>query len=150
MQPLPRVDRWGSDTLEGRAKVSRWPAEEEGSGLALWFTPRTQTCSAFPSKPTPAHDNAAVQQRTGGLHGLADRRYVPQVIQTNVFLLLQLFFAVAEFVGSNYQRAVSITYQLAFGFRLLVLTAPAYALPHWRCLQLTVTVPNFFFLLYYW
>ncbi|OPJ72845.1 solute carrier family 22 member 2 [Patagioenas fasciata monilis] len=71
--------------------------------------------------------------------GLADRLH-PQLRQ----------LAIAEFVGSNYRRAVGIMYQLAFILGLLVLTALAYALPHWRWLQLVVTLPNFFFLLYYW
>ncbi|KAM6126663.1 LOW QUALITY PROTEIN: solute carrier family 22 member 2-like [Pterocles gutturalis] len=56
---------------------------------------------------------------------------------------------IAEFVGSNYWRTAAITYRLAFTLGLLILTALAYALPHWR-LQLTITLPNFFFLLYYW
>ncbi|KFQ26540.1 Solute carrier family 22 member 2, partial [Mesitornis unicolor] len=60
------------------------------------------------------------------------------------------YVLIAEFVGSNYRRAVGITYQLAFTVGLLVLTALAYALPHWRWLQLAVTLPSFFFLLYYW
>nr|XP_021150559.1 solute carrier family 22 member 2 [Columba livia] len=60
------------------------------------------------------------------------------------------YVLIAEFVGSNYRRTVGIMYQLAFSLGLLVLTALAYALPHWRWLQLTVTLPSFFFLLYYW
>ncbi|KAK4823701.1 hypothetical protein QYF61_005767 [Mycteria americana] len=42
----------------------------------------------------------------------------------------------SKFVGSNYRRAVGITYQIAFSLGLLVLTALASALPHWRRLQL--------------
>ncbi|XP_068003633.1 solute carrier family 22 member 2-like isoform X1 [Melanerpes formicivorus] len=60
------------------------------------------------------------------------------------------YVLIAEFVGSTYRRAVGITYQLAFSLGLLVLTALAYVIPHWRWLQLTVTLPNFFLLLTYW
>ncbi|NWX49399.1 S22A2 protein, partial [Steatornis caripensis] len=60
------------------------------------------------------------------------------------------YVLIAEFVGSNYWRAVGITYQLAFSLGLLILTALAYGLPHWRWLQLAVTLPTFFFLLYCW
>ncbi|NWH78953.1 S22A2 protein, partial [Piaya cayana] len=56
----------------------------------------------------------------------------------------------AEIVGSDYRRSVGIIYQLAFSVGLLVLTALAYTLPHWRWLQLTVSLPNAFFLLCYW
>lgn len=67
-----------------------------------------------------------------------------------VCLLIWLVFAVAEFVGSDYRRVTGIVYQLAFTLGLLILTALAYALPHWRWLQLAVTLPSFFLLLYYW
>ncbi|OXB69887.1 UNVERIFIED_CONTAM: hypothetical protein H355_003392, partial [Colinus virginianus] len=56
----------------------------------------------------------------------------------------------AEFVGLSFRRTVGIIYQLAFTVGLLILTAVAYMLPHWRWLQLAVTLPNFFFLLYHW
>lgn len=58
-------------TLEGRGKVPSWLAEEEGSGLALCSTPGTQTCSAFPSKPTPAHHVARARLSTGASHGFS-------------------------------------------------------------------------------
>ncbi|KAM6356240.1 LOW QUALITY PROTEIN: solute carrier family 22 member 2-like [Podargus strigoides] len=57
------------------------------------------------------------------------------------------YVLIAELIGSNYWRAVGIMYQLAFIVGLLSLTA---LLPPWRWLQLAVTLPNFFFLLYYW
>ncbi|NWR76100.1 S22A2 protein, partial [Centropus unirufus] len=60
------------------------------------------------------------------------------------------YVLIAEIVGTNYRKAVGILYQLAFSVGLLVLTALAYALPHWRWLQLTVSLPNVFFLLCYW
>uniref|UniRef100_A0A8D0L3U6 Solute carrier family 22 member 2 n=1 Tax=Sphenodon punctatus TaxID=8508 RepID=A0A8D0L3U6_SPHPU len=60
------------------------------------------------------------------------------------------YILITEFVGLSYRRTVGIVYQVAFTVGLLVLAAVAYAIPHWRWLQLTVTVPNFFFLLYYW
>ncbi|NXG73110.1 S22A2 protein, partial [Baryphthengus martii] len=86
--------------------------------------------------------------------------FAPNYTWTVIFRLIQGlvskggwltgYVLIAEFVGSNYRRAVGITYQLAFSVGLLVLTALAYVLPYWRWLQLTVTLPNFFFLLYYW
>ncbi|NXT63434.1 S22A2 protein, partial [Chaetops frenatus] len=60
------------------------------------------------------------------------------------------YVLIAEFVGSGYRRAAGIIYQLAFSLGLLVLTALAYALPHWRWLHLAVTLPSFLLLLYYW
>ncbi|KAL4676502.1 hypothetical protein H8959_010647, partial [Pygathrix nigripes] len=60
------------------------------------------------------------------------------------------FILITEFVGRSYRRTVGIFYQVAFTVGLLVLAGVAYALPHWRWLQFTVTLPNFCFLLYYW
>ncbi|XP_045150384.1 solute carrier family 22 member 2 isoform X2 [Echinops telfairi] len=60
------------------------------------------------------------------------------------------YILITEFVGLSYRRTVGILYQAAFTMGLLVLTGVAYALPHWRWLQFTVTLPNFCFLLYYW
>nr|XP_013004336.1 solute carrier family 22 member 2 [Cavia porcellus] len=60
------------------------------------------------------------------------------------------YILITEFVGMSYRRTVGILYQVAFTVGLLVLTGVAYALPHWRWLQLAVTLPNFCFLLYYW
>ncbi|XP_003732817.4 solute carrier family 22 member 1 isoform X1 [Callithrix jacchus] len=57
---------------------------------------------------------------------------------------------ITEFVGSGSRRTVAIMYQMAFTMGLVVLTGLAYALPHWRWLQLAVSLPTFFFLLYYW
>lgn len=41
-------------------------------------------------------------------------------------------------------------YQVAFTVGLVALAGVAYALPHWRWLQMAVSLPTFFFLLYYW
>ncbi|XP_066867553.1 solute carrier family 22 member 2 isoform X2 [Kogia breviceps] len=60
------------------------------------------------------------------------------------------YILITEFVGLSYRRTVGIFYQVAFTVGLLVLAGVAYALPHWRWLQFTVTLPNFCFLLYYW
>uniref|UniRef100_A0A8D1JU01 Solute carrier family 22 member 2 n=1 Tax=Sus scrofa TaxID=9823 RepID=A0A8D1JU01_PIG len=59
------------------------------------------------------------------------------------------YILITEFVGLSYRRTVGIFYQVAFTFGLLVLAGVAYALPHWRWLQFTVTLPNFCFLFYY-
>ncbi|KAJ6664572.1 hypothetical protein lerEdw1_006145 [Lerista edwardsae] len=60
------------------------------------------------------------------------------------------YILITEFVGLRYRKIVSIVYQVAFTVGLLILDAVAFAIPHWRWLQLAVTLPNFFFLLYYW
>uniref|UniRef100_A0A0P6JL06 Solute carrier family 22 member 1 isoform a n=1 Tax=Heterocephalus glaber TaxID=10181 RepID=A0A0P6JL06_HETGA len=57
---------------------------------------------------------------------------------------------ITEFVGSGYRRMVSILYQVAFTVGLVGLAGVAYAIPHWRWLQLAVSLPTFLFLLYYW
>lgn len=59
-------------------------------------------------------------------------------------------FSVTEVVGPQYRRTVGILYQTAFSVGLLVFDAIAYAIPHWRWLQLTVTLPSCFFLLFHW
>ncbi|KAJ1154503.1 hypothetical protein NDU88_007255 [Pleurodeles waltl] len=60
------------------------------------------------------------------------------------------YILIAEFVGLNQRKIVGIVYQVAFTVGLLILSGVAYAIPHWRYLQIAVTIPNFFFLLYYW
>ncbi|XP_048210354.1 solute carrier family 22 member 1-like [Perognathus longimembris pacificus] len=57
---------------------------------------------------------------------------------------------ITEFVGSGYRRLVAILYQVAFTAGLVVLAGVAYAIPHWRWLQLAVSLPVFLFPLYYW
>ncbi|KAM4866109.1 solute carrier family 22 member 1-like [Thomomys bottae] len=57
---------------------------------------------------------------------------------------------ITEFVGSGYRRLVGILYQMAFTAGLVVLTGVAYAIPHWRWLQLAMSLPTFLFSLYYW
>ncbi|KAH0622430.1 hypothetical protein JD844_024732 [Phrynosoma platyrhinos] len=59
-------------------------------------------------------------------------------------------FGLTEIVGASYRRTVAILYQAAFAVGLLILDALAYAIPHWRWLQLAVTLPTFLLLLYYW
>lgn len=95
------------------------------------------------------HHKEKTRLSTGGPCGFSwQESHSPS--SSTQFICAHTVFAVAEFVGSNYRRTVGIMYQLAFSLGLLVLTALAYALPHWRWLQLTVTLPSFFFLLYYW
>lgn len=58
--------------------------------------------------------------------------------------------SVTEFVGPAYRRTVAILYQAAFAVGLLLLLGLAYAIPHWRWLQLALSLPTCLFLLYYW
>ncbi|KAM7340918.1 solute carrier family 22 member 1 [Alexandromys fortis] len=57
---------------------------------------------------------------------------------------------ITEFVGSGYRRTTAIMYQVAFTVGLVGLAGVAYVIPHWRWLQLAVSLPTIFFLLYYW
>ncbi|XP_049731655.1 solute carrier family 22 member 1 isoform X1 [Elephas maximus indicus] len=57
---------------------------------------------------------------------------------------------ITELVGPDYRRMVAILYQMAFTVGLMLLVGIAYVLPHWRWLQLAVTLPTFLFMLYYW
>eukprot|EP00071_Canis_lupus_P047275 XP_022280832.1 solute carrier family 22 member 1 [Canis lupus familiaris] len=63
---------------------------------------------------------------------------------------MDLSCSVTEFVGMGYRRMVAILYQMAFTVGLVVLSGVAYAIPHWRWLQLAISLPTFLFLLYYW
>lgn len=76
----------------------------------------------------------------------------PQLPSPTHFLCVsrKIIFAAAEFVGLSFRKTVGVIYQLAFTVGLLIFTAMAYVLQHWRWLQLAVTLPNFLFLLYYW
>uniref|UniRef100_A0A8C4YRN5 Major facilitator superfamily (MFS) profile domain-containing protein n=1 Tax=Gopherus evgoodei TaxID=1825980 RepID=A0A8C4YRN5_9SAUR len=60
------------------------------------------------------------------------------------------YILITEIVGPSHRKTVGILYQAAFSVGLLLLDGVAYAIPHWRWLQLTVTLPCFLFLLYYW
>ncbi|XP_020842396.1 solute carrier family 22 member 1-like [Phascolarctos cinereus] len=60
------------------------------------------------------------------------------------------YILITEFVGAAYRRTVGILFQMSFAVGLVMLSGIAYVIPHWRWLQLTVTLPTFFFLLYYW
>ncbi|XP_029452552.1 solute carrier family 22 member 2 [Rhinatrema bivittatum] len=60
------------------------------------------------------------------------------------------YILIAEFVGLIHRKTVGIVYQAAFTVGLLVFSAVGYGIQDWRWLQFVVTVPNFFFLLYYW
>ncbi|XP_004401170.1 PREDICTED: solute carrier family 22 member 1 [Odobenus rosmarus divergens] len=60
------------------------------------------------------------------------------------------YVLITEFVGLGYRRTVAILYQMAFTVGLLLLSGVAYAIPHWRWLQLAISLPAFLSLLYYW
>ncbi|XP_006021971.1 solute carrier family 22 member 2-like [Alligator sinensis] len=60
------------------------------------------------------------------------------------------YILITEIVGPSYRKTVGILYQVAFTVGLIVLDAVAYVIPHWRWLQLAVTLPGFLFLFNYW
>ncbi|XP_062954070.1 solute carrier family 22 member 1 [Cynocephalus volans] len=57
---------------------------------------------------------------------------------------------ITEFVGLGSRRTVAILYQMAYTVGLVALPGVAFAIPHWRWLQLAVSLPTFLSLLYYW
>ncbi|XP_029080078.1 solute carrier family 22 member 1 isoform X1 [Monodon monoceros] len=57
---------------------------------------------------------------------------------------------ITEFVSLGYRRTVAILYQVAFTVGLVLLSGLAYAVPHWRWLQLAVSLPTFLLPLCYW
>ncbi|XP_061480289.1 solute carrier family 22 member 2-like isoform X2 [Rhineura floridana] len=60
------------------------------------------------------------------------------------------YILITEIVGPGYRRIVAFLYQAAYAGGLLILDALAYAVPHWRWLQLAVSLPVFLLLSYYW
>ncbi|XP_039077335.1 solute carrier family 22 member 1-like isoform X2 [Hyaena hyaena] len=60
------------------------------------------------------------------------------------------YILITEFMGLGHRRTVAILYQTAFTVGLVLLSGVAYAVQHWRWLQLAVSLPTFLFLLYYW
>uniref|UniRef100_A0A8D0GBF6 Major facilitator superfamily (MFS) profile domain-containing protein n=1 Tax=Sphenodon punctatus TaxID=8508 RepID=A0A8D0GBF6_SPHPU len=60
------------------------------------------------------------------------------------------YIMTTEIVGLRYRRTVGILYQAAFTVGLVILSGVAYVIPHWRWLQLAVTLPSFLLLFYYW
>ncbi|XP_007457649.1 PREDICTED: solute carrier family 22 member 1 [Lipotes vexillifer] len=57
---------------------------------------------------------------------------------------------ITEFVGFSCRRTVAVLYQVAFTVGLVLLSGLAYAVPHWRWLQLAVSLPTFLLPLCYW
>ncbi|XP_020370259.1 solute carrier family 22 member 2-like isoform X1 [Rhincodon typus] len=57
---------------------------------------------------------------------------------------------ITELVGLQYRRTVGVLYQVCYSSGMMLLSAVAYFIPDWRNLQLATTIPNFFFLTYYW
>ncbi|XP_026912310.2 solute carrier family 22 member 1 isoform X3 [Acinonyx jubatus] len=60
------------------------------------------------------------------------------------------YILITEFMGLGHRRTVAILYQAAFTVGLVLLSGVAYAIPHWRWLQLAISLPIFLFLFYYW
>ncbi|XP_067900668.1 solute carrier family 22 member 2-like isoform X2 [Heterodontus francisci] len=63
---------------------------------------------------------------------------------------LSVYVLTTELVGLEYRRTVGILNQMCFSFGIIIFSAIAYLIPAWRNLQLTATIPNFCFLIYYW
>ncbi|XP_078412827.1 solute carrier family 22 member 2-like [Cetorhinus maximus] len=63
---------------------------------------------------------------------------------------LSAYVLITELVGMEYRRTVGIVNQMCFSFGMILLAAVAHLIPAWRSLQLTATIPNFCFLIYYW
>ncbi|NXF92159.1 S22A3 protein, partial [Eubucco bourcierii] len=59
------------------------------------------------------------------------------------------YVIVTEIVGSD-QRIVGIVIQIFFTLGIMILPGIAYLVPTWQGIQLAISLPNFFFLLYYW
>lgn len=60
------------------------------------------------------------------------------------------FVLVTEIVGSKHRRVVSIVAQIFFTFGVVILPGIAYLIPSWKALQLTITLPTFILLIYFW
>ncbi|RXM98946.1 Solute carrier family 22 member 3 [Acipenser ruthenus] len=60
------------------------------------------------------------------------------------------FVLVTEIVGSSHRRVVSIVAQIFFTFGVVILPGIAYLIPSWKALQLTITLPTFILLIYFW
>uniref|UniRef100_A0A8D0L3A1 Solute carrier family 22 member 3 n=1 Tax=Sphenodon punctatus TaxID=8508 RepID=A0A8D0L3A1_SPHPU len=63
---------------------------------------------------------------------------------------LTAYVIVTEIVGSDQRRIVGIVIQIFFTLGIIILPGIAYLIPTWQGIQLAITLPNFFFLLYYW
>jgi len=58
--------------------------------------------------------------------------------------------AVVEWIPTPYRAVTVAITGFAYTLGQILLAGLAYAVPHWRWLQLTVSVPYFVFLLYSW
>ncbi|XP_068199507.1 solute carrier family 22 member 2-like [Antennarius striatus] len=60
------------------------------------------------------------------------------------------YVLITEVVGVEYRRTVGVIYQMFFSVGLLFLPLFAYFITDWRWLQVVITAPYIFFLVYYW
>ncbi|KAM4770749.1 solute carrier family 22 member 3 [Rhinophrynus dorsalis] len=60
------------------------------------------------------------------------------------------YVIVTELVGSKQRRIVGIVVQMFFTLGVMIIPGIAYLIPTWQGIQLAISLPNFFFLLYYW
>lgn len=59
-------------------------------------------------------------------------------------------FAVVEWIPTPYRAVTVAITGFAYTLGQILLAGLAYAVPHWRWLQLTVSLPFFVFLFYSW
>ncbi|XP_022063705.1 solute carrier family 22 member 2-like [Acanthochromis polyacanthus] len=60
------------------------------------------------------------------------------------------YVLLTEIVGVEYRRTVGILFQMFFSVGVLILPLLAYFVTDWRWLQVIITAPYIFFLVYYW
>ncbi|XP_008279835.1 solute carrier family 22 member 2-like [Stegastes partitus] len=60
------------------------------------------------------------------------------------------YVLLTEMVGVEYRRTVGILFQMFFSVGVLILPLLAYFVTDWRWLQVIITAPYIFFLVYYW
>uniref|UniRef100_A0AAQ6AEB4 Solute carrier family 22 member 3 n=1 Tax=Amphiprion ocellaris TaxID=80972 RepID=A0AAQ6AEB4_AMPOC len=60
------------------------------------------------------------------------------------------YVLLTEIVGVEYRRTVGILFQMFFSVGVLILPLLAYFITDWRWLQVVITAPYIFFLVYYW
>ncbi|KAG7465661.1 hypothetical protein MATL_G00155910 [Megalops atlanticus] len=63
---------------------------------------------------------------------------------------MSIYVLVTEMVTSDHRRLVGIVTQIFFTLGVIILPGIAYFIPAWKDLQLTLTIPCFLLMVYYW